>query len=75
MLEISYYLDKDDFKDTIKTLSDVIPKKSVILFDYPNNSETNKEKINQKLAKGKSIYSYKDIEIISEESNMLIKPQ
>ena len=77
LLGISYYLDKDVFKDTIKTLSDVIPKKSVIVFDYPNNHETNKEKINQQLAKGaneemKSIYSYKDIETISEEANMLV---
>lgn len=77
LLGISYYLDKAVFKDIIKTLSDVIPKKSVIVFDYPNNLETNKEKINQQLAKGaneemKSIYSYKDIENISEEANMLI---
>ena len=77
LLGISYYLDKDVFKDTIKTLSDVIPKKSVMLFDYPNNFDTNKEKIRRQLAKGaneemKSIYSYKDIENISEEANMLV---
>ncbi len=77
LLGISYYLDKDVFKDTIKTLSDVMSKKSVIVFDYPNNFETNKEKIRRQLAKEaneemKSIYSYKDIENISEEANMLI---
>ena len=77
MLGISYYLDKETFKNTIKQLSNIIPKGSTILFDYPNTFETKKEKLNQKLAKGaneemKSIYSYKDIEKIAEDSNMLI---
>ena len=77
MLGISYYLDKETFKNTIKQLSNIIPKGSTILFDYPNTFETKKEKLNQQLAKGaneemKSIYSYKDIEKIAEDSNMLI---
>lgn len=77
MLGISYYLDKDNFKITIKELSNIIPKGSAILFDYPNIYETKKEKLNRQLAKGtneemKSVYSYKDIEIIAEDSNMLI---
>ena len=77
MLGISYYLDKETFKNTIKQLSNIIPKGSTILFDYPNTFETKKEKLNQQLAKGaneemKSVYSYKDIENIAEDSNMLI---
>lgn len=77
MLGISYYLNKDIFKTTIKELSNIIPNGSAILFDYPNIYETKKEKLNQQLAKGtneemKSVYSYKDIEIIAEDSNMLI---
>ena len=77
MLGISYYLDKETFKNTIKQLSNIIPKGSTILFDYPNTLETKKEKLNQQLAKGaneemKSVYSYKDIEKIAEDSNMLI---
>jgi methyltransferase (TIGR00027 family) len=77
MLGISYYLDKEIFKNTIKVLSDNISKGSVILFDYPNNFETKKEKINQELAKAldeemKSTYSYKEIEDIASKSNMLI---
>ena len=77
MLGISYYLDKETFKNTIKQLSNIIPKGSTILFDYPNTFETKKEKLNQQLAKGaneemKSVYSYKDIEKIAEDSNMLI---
>lgn len=77
MLGISYYLDKDIFKNTIKELSNIMPKGSAILFDYPNIFETEKEITNKKLASGaneemKSLYSYNDIERISEESNMLI---
>jgi len=77
MLGISYYLDKDTFKNTIKRLSNIIPKGSTILFDYPNILETKKEKLNQQLAacaneEMKSIYSYEDIENIAGDSNMLI---
>lgn len=77
MLGISYYLDKDIFKNTIKELSNIIPKGSAILFDYPNINESKKEKINQQLAAGtneemKSKYSYKDILDIAQNSNMLI---
>lgn len=61
----------------MKYLSNNIPKYSIILFDYPNNYETDKEKINQKLAKEaneemKAIYTYQDIEEIAIEANMLI---
>lgn len=77
MLGISYYLDKDTFKNTIKQLSNIIPKGSNILSDYPNTLETKKEKLNQQLAacaneEMKSIYSYEDIENIAGDSNMLI---
>lgn len=77
LLGISYYLDKDIFKKTIKVLSDNIPTGSSIVFDYPNEIETKKEIINKKLAKGaneemKSSYSYNDILNIAEEANMLI---
>lgn len=77
MLGISYYLDEDIFKNTIKELSNIMPKGSAILFDYPNTFETEKEITNKKLASGaneemKSLYSYNDIERIAEESNMLI---
>ena len=70
MLEISYYLDKDIFKNTIKELSNIIPKGSSILFNYPNTNETEKEITNKKLASGaneemKSLYFYNDIERIA----------
>lgn len=77
LLGISYYLDKDVFKETIKILSNNMPIGSSILFDYPNNKETIKEKLNQELTSSlnenmKSTYSYNDIENIGEYSNMLI---
>lgn len=77
LLGISYYLDKDVFKKTIRTLSENIPSGSAIVFDYPSNIETEKEIINQKLAKEaneemKTKYSYKYIENVAMESDMLI---
>lgn len=77
LLGLSYYLDKEIFKQTISILSKNIPAGSVIVFDYPSNIETKKEIINQALAKEageevKSKYSYKDIEAIAQTSNILI---
>ena len=74
LLGISYYLDKDVFKDTIKKISDIIPSGSTIIFDYPNDNETDKEIINKNLAKEancdmKSIYTKRDILDISNISN------
>ena len=77
LLGLSYYLDKEIFKQTISILSKNIPAGSVIVFDYPSNIEAKKEIINQALAKEageemKSKYSYKDIEAIAQTSNILI---
>lgn len=77
LLGLSYYLDREIFKQTISILSKNTPAGSVIVFDYPSNIETKKEIINQALAKEageemKSKYSYKDIEAIVQASNMLI---
>lgn len=77
LLGISYYLDKQVFENTIKVLSNTIPKGSIIIFDYPNDKASEKELLNQKLAAGanepmKSTYSYKEIEIMAERYNMII---
>lgn len=77
LLGISYYLEKNTFKNIIKEISKIIPSGSTILFDYPNIFETNKEKINKQLAQEaneemKSVYSYNDIEKIAESCNMLV---
>ena len=77
MLGLSYYLEKEAFKNTIKTISSIMSEGSTILFDYPNNDESETEVLNQKLAEGadskmKSKYSYNDIEKICEECGLLI---
>lgn len=79
LLGISYYLDKEVFKNTIKIISNIIPSGSTIVFDYPNNNETEKEEeeVNKSLAKEaneemKSTYTKKDILDISEGANTLI---
>ena len=77
LLGISYYLDKEVFKNTIKIISNIIPSGSTIVFDYPNDNETEKEEVNKSLAKEaneemNSTYTKKDILDISEVSNTLI---
>lgn len=77
LLGISYYLDKDTFYKTINYLANNISKGSTIVFDYPNDNQTDKEKVNQQLAKGanenmKSTYSYFEIEKLAENNNMII---
>lgn len=77
LLGLSYYLEKEKFKRIIKVLEQHIPSGSVIVFDYPCNIETEKEIVNQKLAKAakeemKSKYSYKDIENLADEIGLLI---
>ena len=70
MLGISYYLEKQAFADTVKQICSVMPKGSEIVFDYPVDCPTSKERINSALASGanesmKSAYSFKDIEDIA----------
>lgn len=77
LLGISYYLDKEVFFNVIKSLSSVMPKGSVVLFDYPNNlMTTNKTKIEQLAHSSnedmKSLYSFKEIEDTAYSCNMLI---
>ena len=77
MLGLSYYLEKEVFKNTIITISSVMSEGSTILFDYPNNDESETEILNQKLAEGaasemKSKYSCGDIKRICEECGLLI---
>ena len=77
LLGISYYLDKEVFKSTIKLISDIIPSGSSIVFDYPCDCITDRERINRELAKGakeemKSVYSLDDILGMSDDSDMLV---
>lgn len=77
LLGISYYLSNDNFERMIRNISSIISKGSVIVFDYPTYNESDKEIINQKLAKSaneemKSKYSYNNIENIASNSELLI---
>lgn len=77
LLGISYYLKKDVFENTIRIVSENMYDGSCIIFDYPNNNETEGEITNQRLAKAageemKSNYSYKDIENTAESCGLLI---
>lgn len=77
LLGISYYLDKEVFKNTIKIISNIIPSGSTIVFDYPNDNDTEKEEVNKNFAKEaneemRSTYTKKDILDISEGANTLI---
>lgn len=76
MLGISYYLDKDVFKKMIMELGEVIPKGSVILFDYPNNYRIKENKIrelaNSANEEMKSVYAYEDMIDIEKNTDLLI---
>lgn len=77
ILGVSYYLEKETFKNTLKELSDNISSGSAILFDYPNDIGEYSKSINGKLAHDtnaemKSKYSYSYIQDIASSSNLLI---
>lgn len=77
LLGISYYLDKDIFKSLLISLASIIPKGSVIVFDYPNEFVSKKEQIIKSLSSTAhedmlATYTYKDIEDIAKSSNLLI---
>lgn len=70
LLGISYYLDKETFSEILRLISSVIPKNSLIIFDYPN--ELTKNNFQLILAQGakepmKSIYLKEDIKNIAKE--------
>ena len=77
LLGVSYYLDKDTFRNMLITLASIIPKGSVIIFDYPNEFVSKKEQVIKSLASTAhenmlATYTYKDIEDIAKSSNLLI---
>ena len=77
LLGVSYYLDKDTFRNMLITLASIILKGSVIIFDYPNEFVSKKEQVIKSLASTAhenmlATYTYKDIEDIAKSSNLLI---
>jgi len=76
-LGISYYLEKDEFIKLIDDLSKNMPNGCSIVFDYPNNLVSEKERINQNMARAlneemKSTYSLGEIKSIAKQTNMYI---
>lgn len=77
LLGISYYLTKDEFKNMLLSISNIIKEGSTIIFDYETNNESIESTLNKKLAssageKMKAKYCYKEIEKILEECNLKI---
>ncbi|GAA0180976.1 class I SAM-dependent methyltransferase [Clostridium sediminicola] len=82
LLGISYYLSKETFAETIKTISSIVPKGSGIVFDYPDeDSYTHKagERAKKQAAmagaaneKMLASYSYLELEKLLADSNFLI---
>lgn len=77
LLGISYYLSKEEFKNMIKQISNIICEGSSLLFDYQTNENSKETLINEKLAHAaneemKSKYAYQEIEKILSDSNLKI---
>ena len=77
LLGLTYYLTKDEFKNMIKSISNIIKSGSTILFDYPTYDDSEESKVISDLASEtsqemKSKYSYNEIEDILSENNLLI---
>ncbi len=82
LLGISYYLSKHTFAETLKTISCIVPKGSIIIFDYPDDdSYTTKagERAKKQVAlagganeKMIASYSYLELENLLADSNFLV---
>lgn len=77
LLGISYYLTKDEFKNMLFSISNIIKDGSSVVFDFELKEDSMEENLNKKLADGageamKSKYSYEDMEEILEECGLKI---
>ncbi len=77
MLGISYYLSKEDFKEMIKNISNMVSYGSTLVFDYPSNSDNEQTMKQEELAKKageemKAEYSYNEIEELLSDNDFLI---
>lgn len=82
LLGISYYLSKKDFKQVIKTISNIVPKGSSIAFDYPDEDtytskaeEQVKKQVEMAGAANEKMlasYSYSELEKLLGDNNFLI---
>ena len=72
LLGISYYLRKEEFKQLLKNVHEIMAEGSMICFDYPTVDESKETKNNQTLASGageqmKVLYSYEELEALLEK--------
>ena len=68
---------KEDFYNTIQSISSLLCNGSSIVFDYPTYEDSKETQINEKLASGakaemKAKYSYKEIEKMLSDNGLLI---
>ena len=55
LLGISYYLDRDEFKNLLNALSEIMCEGSVVCFDYPSRDDSRETRITRALAQGADI--------------------
>lgn len=78
LLGISYYLQKEEWKNLLKTAAGILPAGSVICFDYPCEDEGKETKVNRKLARGagevmKAAYSPREMAKLLDECGFSIR--
>lgn len=77
LLGITYYLEKVEFSNLIKNISNNISVGSSVLFDYQTHLGSGENKKNEMLADGanqhmKAKYSYQELEKILNDNNLII---
>lgn len=78
LLGISYYLQKQEWKNLLKTAAGILPGGSTICFDYPCEDEGKETKVNRKLAGGageemKAAYSPRGMAKLLDECGFSIR--
>lgn len=77
MLGISYYLSKEDFKEMINKVSNMVSYGSTLVFDYPGISDNEQTRKQEELAKEageemKAKYAYNEVEKLLGYNHFLI---
>ena len=76
LLGISYYLEKEDFRQFLLALGRILCKGSAVCFDYPSADDSRETQVNRALAAGagermKARYDDREIENLLEECGFL----
>lgn len=77
LLGISYYLDKDEFRELLTALGGILCDGSAICFDYPSSEDSRETQINRALAHGagermKAQYAAREMETLLEACGFLV---